>query len=149
MRPPIPDLVRFIHPYDPKVAELFWATRELVLRTAPTANELIYDGFNAVSCAYSFSERQKEAFCHVAVYRSHVNLGINRGSEIDGFDHVLNGSGSLIRHIRIASPCDLERADVFRVLMCAVDQGEAMAPSKDAPGNSTVRAVYEKKRPRS
>jgi hypothetical protein len=72
----------FLAAFDPGVAKLFLATRRAVLAAAPRANELIYDAYNAVSCAYSFSDRLKEAFCHVAAYPRHVNLGFDRGAAV-------------------------------------------------------------------
>ena len=59
-RPP-PELREFLGAYDPVMAKLFLTTRALVLGAAPDASELIYDAYNAVTVAYSFSARLKEA----------------------------------------------------------------------------------------
>ena len=78
-----PDELReFLAAFAPGISKLFFATRRVVLTAAPEANELIYDANNAVTAAYSFSERLKEAFCHVAAYSGHVNLGFNRGTDL-------------------------------------------------------------------
>src|SRR4026207_616530 len=79
MRKPPTALREFLQPYEPAVARLFLAARGAVLRAAPNATELIYDAYNAVSAVYSFTDRMKEAFCHVAAYPKYVNLGFNRG----------------------------------------------------------------------
>src|SRR5262249_62271835 len=81
MRNPPPALRKFLAAYDPMVARLFYAARRTILAAAPDATELIYDAYNAVSAVYAFTDRLKDAFCHVAAYRSHVNLGFNRGGQ--------------------------------------------------------------------
>ena len=72
----------FLEAFPPAISKLFLATRGAVLAAAPEAHELIYNAYNAVTAAYSFSGRLKEAFCHVAAYSGYVNLGFNRGGEL-------------------------------------------------------------------
>ena len=55
------ELRGFLSAYDPRVVKLFVAVRKVVLEAAPQANELVYDAYNAVSVAYSYSERLAEA----------------------------------------------------------------------------------------
>ncbi len=102
--PPRPEYLAFLAPFEPQVIELALATRALVLGEAPQATELIYDAYNAVASGYSFTGRPSDAFIHIAVYARWVNLGFNRGSQLDDPGGVLQGSGRWIRHIRIAKP---------------------------------------------
>ena len=51
----------------------------------------------AVSIAFTYTEKSRGAFCHIAVYKGHVNLGFNRGAELPGGEGVLEGTGKLIR----------------------------------------------------
>ena len=102
------ELEQFLSAFPPEIAKLFLAGRRVVLKAAPDANELVYDAYNAVSAAYSFSDRLKEAFLHVAAYSGHVNLGFNRGAELPDPSQLLRGSGARIRHIRLESPGDLK-----------------------------------------
>jgi hypothetical protein len=136
----------FLAAYDPAVAKLFLATRKAVLAAAPRANELVYDAYNAVSCAYSFSDRLKEAFCHVAAYPRHVNLGFNRGAELVDPARRLSGGGAKIRHVRIAAIGDLEDAALAALLRAAVQQGRALHPQPGARGRFRVVPVTGKKR---
>jgi hypothetical protein len=92
MRRPPQELREFLTAYDSEIARLFFATRKVVLDAAPRASELIYDAYNAVTVAYSFSERLREAFCHVAAYRDHVNLGFNRGAWLEDPEGLLIAS---------------------------------------------------------
>jgi len=108
--PPAPEYLEFLSPHTPAIVELALATRRLVPEEAAGAVELIYDAYNAVAAGYSFTGRPSEACLHVAVYARWVNLGFQRGAELDDPAGVLQGSGNLVRHIRIAQPGDLDQA---------------------------------------
>src|SRR6516225_10472369 len=81
-RPPYRRLLGYLAPYDPHVASLALALRELVLEEAPEAIESIAKGY-AVAIGFSFTGKpMKDGFCHVVAYATHVNLGFNRGVEL-------------------------------------------------------------------
>src|SRR5262245_46609255 len=109
IRAPLPEYLEFLSPYDPGIVQLALATRALVLEEAPDAIELLYDAYNAVASGYSFTGRPSEAFVHIAVYAKWVNVGFNRGSELDDPRRLLQGEGRWVRHIRIAEPRDIDR----------------------------------------
>jgi hypothetical protein len=96
-----PQLSEFLKPYDPEIQNLFHELRTFVLENCQPCNELIWDNYNALAIGYSNSEILKDAFCHIAVYAKHVNLGFNRGAELDGHHIKLEGKGKLIRHIKV------------------------------------------------
>ena len=146
MRRPAPELREFLAAYDPEIAKLFFATRKVVLAAAPGASELIYDAYNAVTVAYAFGERLSEAFCHVAAYRGYVNLGFNRGAELDDPDGRLVGTGARIRHVRIASQADLQEKGLRALVAAAVRQGRDLAPAPLGKPRAIVKAVYARKR---
>ena len=146
MRHPPAALREFLEPYDPLISRLFFATRKTVLLAAPDATELIYDAYNAVTAAYSFTGRLREAFCHVAAYRSYVNLGFNRGAGLADPERLLVGSGRYIRHIRIAAIGSLKRPAVQSLVRAAVEEARRVSPTPRATPESIVKAVYAKKR---
>jgi hypothetical protein len=142
---PIPEYLGFLAPYDSRIRELALATREVVLREAPGASELIYDAYNAVASGYTFTRRPGDAFQHVAVYRGWVNLGFNFGATLDDPGGLLQGTGSRVRHIRISEAADLARPGVLRLIRAAV--AAARRDGKPAGGErSYVRAIYPRKR---
>jgi len=141
-----PELKGFLSSYDPAIVRSLRSTRALVLRAAPQANELIYDAYNAVSVAYSFSGRLREAFCHVAAYESHVNLGFNRGSELPDPDGLLQGSGARIRHVRIRSDTDLRTPALLALVDSAAAQGRSLVDSLPEKPAAIVQATSGKKR---
>jgi len=143
--PPLPEYLGFLAPFDSRIKELALATRKLVLEEAPESTELIYDAYNAVATGYGFTGRPSECFIHIAAYAKWVNLGFHRGSELKDPDRLLQGTGRLIRHIRIAALDDLAKPAVRAVVKQAI--GRAKRPAPDAPKvKSVVRAIYAKKR---
>lgn len=145
-RRPSLELRGFLEAYEPAIARLYLAARGAVLEAAPDANELIYDAYNAVTSAYSFSESQGEAFCHVAAYRAYVNLGFNRGASLLDPDRILVGRGARIRHARIASAADLAKPAIRALLRAAVQQGRDASPGAAGGARAIVKAVYARKR---
>ncbi len=143
--PPLPEYLKFLSVYTREITDLALATRVLVLEESPGATELIYDAYSAVAAGYSFTGRSGDAFIHVAVYARWVNLGFNFGSQLEDPDHVLQGSGNWVRHIRISEPEDLERPEVRRLVRAAVAAAERGGGAHREP-KSVVRAIYKKKR---
>ena len=146
MRRPPDELRGFLAAFDPAIGRLFLAARRAVLAAAPGSNELIYDAYNAVSAAYTFSDRLTEAFCHVAAYAGYVNLGFNRGAELPDPDRVLVGTGARIRHVRIAKTGDLSAPSVRALLRAAVAQGRGLVARAPAKPASRVRPTTGAKR---
>jgi hypothetical protein len=115
-RPPSDQLLEFLAPYDLKLGELALALRDIVLNEAPEANETLFRGY-ALSLAYSFTNRWSQGFCHIVVYRNHVNLGFNKGAVLADPKGLLEGSGKIIRHLRID---DLKQPHILRFLRSAI-----------------------------
>jgi len=144
-RPLPPELMRVLEPYAPAVRASFAATRAMLLELAPDATELVYDSYNAVAAAYSFTGHLRDAFCHIAAYSGHVNLGFNHGAELDDPAGILQGAGKRIRHVRMPVPARAE--EQVRAL---IRQAVARAPKHDAaPGGATIvrPAPPRKRRP--
>ena len=147
MRRPSPELRKFLAPYDAAIARSFLAARAAVLEAAPDASELVYDAYNAVAEAFTYSDRLKEAFCHVAAYRTHVNLGFNRGVDLEDPEGLLAGSGARIRHVRVTAPADLTRPAVRALIRAAAEEGRERAAGVRAKPRAVVKDVkYRSKR---
>jgi hypothetical protein len=139
VKPPDQLLLGHLATYDPHVANLALALREIVLEEAPEAIESIAKGY-AVAIGFSFTGKPlKDGFCHVVTYSSHVNLGFNQGALLPDPNKVLLGSGKSIRHITIRSEHELNRAPVRRYLQMAIERA-ARAPQPKAKKTSPTMA---------
>ena len=120
-----------------EVVKIALAARKAVLKTAGKCSELIYETY-CVSNAFTFTGKQGQGFIHIATYVGHVNLGFDRGTELDDPEEKLKGTGKLIRHIRLNSISDVRDDSVIRLIEQAVSQGRAMADEKGALDEAIV-----------
>ncbi len=119
-----PDFERILSDKPLAMQFLYRDIRQLVLKTCPTCNELLYHT-HALSSVYSLSDKLKHAFCHIPVYSNHINLGFNLGSELDDPYGILSGSGKKIRHVSIHEDSDLSHPAIARLLADAVGLAES------------------------
>jgi hypothetical protein len=98
--------------------------RQMVLKEIPSVSETVNDVSYAVTVGFTFSGRFKEAFCYVVAYRSYVNLGFARGTELPDPDRRLQGTGKLHRHLRIENQNDMDDPAVRRFIHLAADRAE-------------------------
>ena len=135
---PTRQLLDYLAAYDPHVASLFLALREIVLEEAPAAIESISMGY-ALAIGFSFTGKPlKDGFCHIVACKSWVNLGFNRGTLLPDPGKILLGTGKLIRHITFRNHDDLERPVVRRYLQAAIQQ------VNDPPTQSVPKAAPKK-----
>jgi hypothetical protein len=109
-------LNEYLSVYDEQVRDICLKLRSFVAKSQPDANQLIYDGYNAVSIVFSLSDKMRDAFCHLAVYKNHVNFGFNRGAEIKNPDLKLEGKGKLIRHYKVNDLKNLPKEELSMLL---------------------------------
>ena len=129
-RPPPPQLLGFLTAYDPTIADMALALREIILDEVPDASESIYQVYT-VAIWFGFSGKMKDMFCYIATNARHINLGFPRGALLPDPNHVLEGDGKTMRHIKFASERDLERAFVRRYIEAAIEQ---VGPAATAGG---------------
>ena len=64
-------------------------------------------------------QKMSEHFCYIGVFKNHVNLGFNYGSELPDPENLLEGTGALFRHIKITQATQLERPALYKLLEAA------------------------------
>jgi hypothetical protein len=135
-RPPDPQLLGFLEAYDRHISDLALALREIVLEEAPDASESVYQVYT-VAIWFGFSGKMKDMFCYIATNAKHVNLGFPRGTSLADPQHVLEGDGKTMRHIKFASLGDVERPFVRRYIQAAMEQ--AAPAGARGTGESVVK----------
>ena len=113
-----------------ELCELALKTRQTIVKSANGCSELLYNTY-AVSNVFTYSHRLKEAFIHIATYSRHVNLGFNRGKLLPDPQGILEGTGKLIRHIRVESASTLRKPAVKSLITAAINHGLELAESSD------------------
>ena len=94
-------LKKFLKPFSPEAVERALWLRELIWKTFPDANELIYDNYNAVAFGWSPTEKVGQTFVSIAVGRStnNVHCGFYWGSKISDPKKILIGEGNQYRYL--------------------------------------------------
>jgi hypothetical protein len=140
-RPPSPQLLGFLAAYDPSIADLALALRQIVLEEAPDASESVYQVYT-VAIWFGFNGKMKDMFCYITTHARHVNLGFPRGATLPDPNRVLQGDGKTMRHIKLASDGDLERPFLRRYIQAAMEQVGAAAAS-GGTGKSVVKSARD------
>jgi len=148
-RPPDRRLLGYLAAYDPHLADLTLALREIVLEEAPEAIESIVKSY-AVAIGFSFTGKpMKDGFCHIVTYATHINLGFNRGALLPDPNRILIGKGKSIRHITIKNRSELDNPVVRRYLQAAIEQLTSLATSpavQPAPHRTSKATLKRKQR---
>jgi hypothetical protein len=131
-RPPELILRQLLRDRPDQITDIALAARQLVLKCAGDCCEMIYEVY-CISDAFSFTGKLGQAFIHIATYGRHVNLGFNRGAELNDPHGRLQGTGKLIRHIRLGSLEEVAQRDIQHLVMAAVAQGRQMAAQRGGP----------------
>ena len=76
--------------------------------------ELLHDG-HPTACV------GEAAFAYVNAFKAHVNVGFFRGSEIDDPDGLLQGSGKLMRHVKLRPDEAIDEDALKRLIRTAYD----------------------------
>lgn len=106
-----PDFLRHLERKDQGLIDLYLDLRAFILELHPAANELLYHT-HALTSVYGHSDRLADAYVHIPIYSTHLNLGFNKGNLLKDPHELLQGSGNLIRHIPVKKPADYRNAKV-------------------------------------
>jgi hypothetical protein len=140
-------LDRFIDKYSPETASL--ARRLLVRMRArlPGATIMVYDNYNALAIGFGAVEKPSRAVLSLAVFPRHVTLCFLWGKGLSDPHGLLGGSGSRVRHVRLAGPDMLDDPRVKALIAEAVARSEPPFDSS-AEQRLVVRSVSARQRPR-
>src|SRR6266496_2013247 len=112
------DLIKFLKPFDKEINDLVLWLRAFVWDLYPTANELIYDNYNALAFGWSPTDKVGHTFCSIAVGRTskNVHFGFYWGSEIADPDKILLGEGNQYRYILVKDKKEFPKAYIKKLV---------------------------------
>lgn len=87
---------------DPQIQELANRTRSLVHEIMPDVTEVVWTKQNIISFGVG-PKKMSEHFCYIGIFKAHINLGFYYGADLQDPHHLLEGTGKLMRHIKITS----------------------------------------------
>jgi hypothetical protein len=95
------ELIAFLTPYPPEVADLLLEGRRLLLEKLSPVHEFHFDATAAVCAAFGYTENWRESFVNFAAYANHITLVFPWGVRLEDPDRRLKGDGSQVRNIRL------------------------------------------------
>jgi hypothetical protein len=85
---------------------------------------LVYDKRNALVIGFCPDERASNVINSIAVYRNWINLYFFEGDAMPDPEALLQGTGTMVRHIRIISADELDRPAVKALMSEALKRAD-------------------------
>jgi len=118
-----PDFLFYLKEKDQDLIDLFVDLRQFLLEIHPESIELLYHT-HALTNVFSLSPKLGDAFCHIPIYTSHLNLGFNKGVALEDPKNLLQGTGKWIRHMPVSSSNDFRNEPVVALVRKAISLGQ-------------------------
>ena len=140
-------VAHFIARYTPEMAAAITACRAKLRERVPRGYELVYDNYNALAIGYAWADKASASLVSIAGYPRWVTLFFLYGKGLPDPHGLLAGDGVRVRSLRLASPDDLDKPAVRRLLDLALAPHEADFAAAP-PLATVVKAVAAKQRER-
>jgi hypothetical protein len=133
--------------YTPEISRQLREARKHLAKHFPRGFELVYDNYNALVFAYAPTERASDAILSIAGYPRWVTLFFANGATLDDPSHVLEGSGSKFRGVRLQPSARLHEAAVQK-LICDAKVAAARQLEAAPPLTTIIKSTSAKQRAR-
>lgn len=108
----------------PPMAKLTTAVLKRMRARLPGAVEMVYDKSNALVIGFCPDDRALNVINSIAVYTNWINLYFFEGDSLPDPEGVLQGSGTMVRFIRLASAADRDRPAVKALMAAALRRAD-------------------------
>lgn len=135
-------LMAIIDGRSPAMATLTRAVLATMRAQLPGSVELVYDKKNSLVIGFCSAERASNVINSIATYTKWINLYFFEGDTLPDPEGLLQGSGSMVRSIRVTDAAELDRPAVKALIAEARKRA-------DAPLNAKVlrRVLVRRRRP--
>ncbi|MEO7368160.1 MAG: hypothetical protein ABIZ36_09395 [Gemmatimonadaceae bacterium] len=113
----------------------------------PRFLELVYDNYNALVVGYGPNERASDALFSIVIFPRYVSIYFITGAALADKDKLLQGTGNVVRHMRLSSPGILDHPDVKALMKQAVDRSTVKIPATQR-SQMIIKSISAKRRPR-
>lgn len=96
-----------VYQADSQVQELVLSAKALITRIMPDVVEVAWPKQNIISYGVGL-KKMSEHFCYIGVFKARINLGFYYGADLPDPQGLLEGSGKLMRHIKVTSSAQLD-----------------------------------------
>jgi hypothetical protein len=135
----------FMDAYTPTVANIARGVLARLRRQVPGAIELVGDRYTGLVIGFSPTERPADATLSIVLYPRWVNLFFLRGASLRDPGRLLEGTGSVVRHLTLHDPTLLDDRDVRALVAQARAQACVGFPRRR---RTIIKSVSSKRRSR-
>lgn len=129
--------------HDQNPRSLALKLRKIVLEELAPCHEYIFAMRSKVVFLYSASEKViADGICNIGVFRQHVTLTFVEGIELEDPRHLLQGTGKIMRHVRINTSQQLAAGELRDFLR----QARSLAGLPSQQGKNRDRVTTRVKR---
>jgi hypothetical protein len=141
------EIATFLAKYSPEISAQLRSARAKLQALFPRGCELVYDNYNALVFCFSATDRASDAILSLAGYPKWITLFFAKGRTLPDPNGLLQGSGTIIRSIRLGTPADLDRPEVLALITQAI---HLQLPSLESapPLRTILKSISSKQRPR-
>ena len=146
---PATQLAGFIAKFSPAIAKDARAALARLRALVPaSAVQMVYDNWNGLVIGFGPNERPSDAIVSLLVTSDHLTLCfINDGPSLPDPGKLLKGSGTVVRHVRLASARDLDTAAIQALVKAAIAQSDVPFP-RGGRSRLIIKAISPRQRPR-
>jgi hypothetical protein len=112
----------------PHAQELARRARALIQTVYPAVAEVPWPKQRVIGYGIG-PKKMSEHFCYLSVSKNHINVGFMYGAELPDPHNLLEGSGKLLRHVRITNPEELKNPALQELLEAASKHRMPETPS--------------------
>jgi hypothetical protein len=105
--------------FDPAIQSLARETRGLIYAVLPQVVEIVWTT-QKIAGYGTGPKKMSEHFSWIAPAKKHITFGFYYGAELPDPEKLLEGTGKLLRHVKIKSSDDLKKPAVRQLLEVAI-----------------------------
>jgi hypothetical protein len=144
---PKQQLAKFLAKYDPSIARQAKTNLAKMRKLIPGAIEMVYDNYNFLVIGFGPTEKPSLAVFSLALSPTHMSLCFLQGKGLPDPKKRLQGSGNLVRNIRLTTPHVLDETEVRYLVQAAKDHAKMRFDPKQK-SKLIIKFVSKKQRPR-
>lgn len=107
-----PSISIWMHEHSGKLGDIAQHWFEVMRSCGDDVQELLHDGHPTACVADA-------AFGYVNAFKNHINVGFFRGAELADPDGLLEGTGKLMRHVKLSPERDVSGASLKKLVEVA------------------------------
>ena len=109
---------KIVQSASPKIQNLARRAKALITKIMPEVVEVVWPTQRIAGYGIG-PKKMSEQFCYIAVFQDRINLGFYYGADLPDPAHLLEGTGKLLRHIKITTPEQLDHPAVVELMEVA------------------------------